>query len=174
MQSTRSQRGVWKLVFPLLGIVSLTTVISFPASAEEKTDRSASPNRTSQMLESAGLTLGVFHTFETIGGANDVIGRIRAGGLTDAYIRWTPQWQSCSKCGEFSALYSTYYQTRPSSAPDMQGLSSITAPNFHRWREAYYHVAPFEGVRIKAGKVDANTEFAVVETPATCPMRPPA
>jgi len=155
---------VCKLVVRFLGIASLITVMSSPASAQDLIDHGVSPARkTQRVLEAAGLTLGVSHTFEVIGGNRDAVGTPLAGGLTDAYLRWTPTWQGCSKCGEFRAGYSAYSQTRPSTATDMQGLSSLTAPTFHRWRQAYYQVSPVEGVRIKAGKVDANTEFAVVE-----------
>jgi carbohydrate-selective porin OprB len=46
-------------------------------------------------------------------------------------------------------------------AADVQGFSNIDAPSFHDLGEAWLEVTlPGEAVRVKLGRIDANTEFA--------------
>jgi carbohydrate-selective porin OprB len=55
-----------------------------------------------------------------------------------------------------------YSQTRPSEERGLQGLSSNLTEPLHRWREAYFELPVSRRLRLKVGKVDANSEFAVI------------
>ncbi len=119
--------------------------------------------RTRQFLDSAGLTLGFSYTFESIASSHESPARPLSAGLTDLELRWRPKTPGPLGNGEFIAVYSVYAPTRGLSTPDLQCVSSLAAPSFRRWREAYFEMPFLNAARLKVGKVDANTEFAVVE-----------
>lgn len=111
-------------------------------------------------LESAQVSLRLNHTFEGLGGTRE--GPL-AGSLTDFEVHWQPAIPRFPRGGAFTAVYSAWSLNRTSTSPDLQGVSSLTTEPFRRWREAYFELPFGRAVRLKAGKVDANTEFAVME-----------
>lgn len=142
-------------------VILAATVMSQSARGQDWTNTRAWFGR--QWMDSAGLTMNLSHVFELMSGTHTSGATPLAGGLTDLQVNWAPNFSVLRK-GTFTATYSTYSQSRSSSLPDLQGVSNLAAPAFHHWREAYFETTALRRTRIKLGKVDANTEFAVVES----------
>ena len=116
-----------------------------------------------QALDVAGVSLSVQHVSEVLSKeCPEAVGPL-VGALTHFGVRWTPRRPGPLGRGKFAATYTVYSQNRDSAETDLQGLSNSLAKPFRRLREAYFE-APIAGrLRLKVGKVDANTEFAVLE-----------
>ena len=115
--------------------------------------------RTGHYLDAAGLTVRFSYLFEFAGRTHETPARPGEAGLADISLRWQPR----GNLGTFTAVYNAYSQTRELPDADLQGVSNLAAPAFHRWREAYWERSLGSRIRVKAGKVDANSEFAVIE-----------
>lgn len=112
----------------------------------------------------AGLSLSFRHLFEVLSREGPEAKVPLMGGLSDFGIRWSPRWPRSLPRGVFVATYTVYSQSRDSAEADLQGLSNSVTDSFRRWREVYFEL-PLPGrVRLKLGKVDASTEFAVIES----------
>jgi hypothetical protein len=119
-----------------------------------------------QAMQTAGVSLSFKHVSEILSREGPEAKVPLMGGLSDFGIRWSPHWFGPLRRGIFAATYTFYSQSRDSVEADLQGLSSNATDSFRRWREAYFELPISERIRLKLGKVDANTEFAVIENGA--------
>jgi len=144
-----------------LAALLLGALAVLPASADEVETKGDSVIRhTQDFLDLAGLNFTFAQVLEIAGRTHSASQAPALGGLTDVKLRWQPR---TGHVGSLTATYSVYSRTRDLEAPDLQGVSNIAAGPFHRWREVFYEVPLLQKLRVKVGKVDANTEFAVVE-----------
>ncbi|MEO8659012.1 MAG: carbohydrate porin [Bryobacteraceae bacterium] len=114
-------------------------------------------------LQSNGIQLAVTQNLEMAEGDASPRKAPLVHSLTDFDLSWQPNSKGGLKGTKFAARYSLLNRTRECLEPDMQGFSSLSAPSFRHWREAWVEQPLWGKVRLKVGKVDANTEFAVIE-----------
>ena len=117
-------------------------------------------------LQAFGLKIDITQAFETIAGDGGLSGGPFIGSLSDVDIRWRPNGPGLLRRSVVAAKYSLHAQTRDVTGTTLQALSNHAAETFQRWREAYVELPLWRTLRFKVGKVDANTEFAVLENGA--------
>jgi hypothetical protein len=140
----------------LLGVVA-----SVPAVAEQAWEtKNTHSERVRNALRGLGVGFELLHSFEAIGtrGSSPL-----AAALTDLSVSFRP---SRLKRTRLAGTYSLYGQSGPLQTAEIQSVSNLTAPPYRQWREFYVETLTPRGMRIKGGRVDANTEFSVVDSAA--------
>ncbi|MBK6778316.1 MAG: carbohydrate porin [Gemmatimonadetes bacterium] len=117
-------------------------------------------------LGAAGLVLEASYVYDLSGVARGGLRRGRAGrGLFSAGLSGDlEQLVGLPGASVFVGMQSQGGANGSALAGDFQAFSNIDAEHFHRLAEAWYEQRlAGDRVRIKAGQVDANSEFAVLE-----------
>jgi porin len=150
--------------FHLPALAAALLIFSFQASRAQTTGAGGTQKR---QLKDYGVTLGAGEVLE---GYYNVHGGIKSGAAYastfDAHLTVDLQKLVGLPHGTFYTDLEYHFGDNPSTllTGDVQVFDKHSAPPFLQILEIWYQQELFAGkLRIKAGKVDANTEFSVID-----------
>ena len=153
-----------------LAVAGVLMLFSNPAGAEQsralflptRGSKTTVLNEISKSLSAHRASVELTQTFEGFrAGYSGSPNQHGFRGLAEIGLSW--QLPRGFRLGTLGATYNAYSERSPLSEPCKQIFSNLTAPKFHRWREVFLDLPITSVIRLKAGKVDANSEFAVIE-----------
>jgi porin len=154
------------LVLPVIGMAQNFSSVE-AASPVKAVEPSSENTRSwhdaiSKTLADKGLDVSITHTLEFYNSTYAPAATDRnARNLLDLQVHWHPS--GFLHDGTVTAEYASYSETNGTSDPSVQGFSNLSAKPFHHLTSLYLDLPFASRFRLKLGKVDANTEFSVIQ-----------